>query len=250
MTSQAVITRTRARFPWGLTIAALIVFCGLVFLGAWQVHRLAWKEALLAKIAALQQAPARPLDAVLASPGSLEFRRVRVTCQPAAAQGPTLYRYAVQDGRIGWRLLSACKLAAAPFDGILLDRGLVTAMTSLTAPLAGTYPAPVQVVGILRAPGATPWLGPAMMDGGPGFVALRVADKASILRLAKLAGLNHPAPYLLAAESESPKPPGLRPMAIPADIPNNHLVYAVTWYALAGILAWFYLAMVVARYRR
>lgn len=250
MTSQAVISRARSRFPWGLTLAAALVFSGLVFLGGWQVQRLTWKEALLSKIAALQHAPAQPLEAVLASPGALEFRRVRVTCQPAPAQGPTLYRYAVQDGRIGWRLLSACKVAAAPFDGILVDRGLVTALTSLTAPRAGAYPAPVQVVGILRAPGAPPWLGPAMMDDGLGFMALRVADRPSILHLASLAGLSHPVPYLLAAESETPAPSGLKPIAIPADIPNNHFVYAVTWFALAGILAWFYLAMVIARYRR
>jgi surfeit locus 1 family protein len=227
-----------------------MAFCALVFLGAWQIQRLAWKEALLAKIAALQQAPARPLEVVLAGSGSLEFRRVQVTCQPSPPQGPTLYRYAVQDGRIGWRLLSSCKLAAPPFDGILVDRGLVTALTSQTAPRAAVYPAPIQVVGILRAPGATPWLGPALMDGGPGFMALRVADRTSILRLAGLAGLRHPVPYLLAVETETPPAPGLKPIGIPADIPNNHLIYAMTWFALAGILGWFYLAMLIQRRRR
>jgi surfeit locus 1 family protein len=226
------------------------MFVALVFLGSWQVQRLAWKEALLAKIAALQHAPAEPLQTALIATGSQDFRRVSVHCLPGPSIGPSLYRYAVQDGRIGWRLLAACRIDRGPFDGVMLDRGLVTDFTSLTAPKAGAYPPSVNVVGLLRAPGPTPWLGKAMMDSGPGFLALRVADAPSIHHLAAIAGLARPAPYLLAVESETPAARGLAPAAIPVEIPNNHLVYAMTWYALAGILVWFYLAMLFARYRK
>jgi len=244
-----VIAPAKARFPWGLTLAALCACLALTGLGVWQVKRLAWKEALLAQIASLAQAPALPIAAVLARSGSVAFQRVHAVCQPLAASRVTVYRYAVSDGRIGWRLLGACRIAHARFDGILLDRGLVTRLTGQTAPVAARYPAPGDVVGVLRAPGPSPWLGPAMMDGGPGFVAMRVADAPSILRLAKLGGLSHPAPDILAVESERPAPPGVAPAAIPADIPNNHLVYALTWFALAAILAWFYVAMLITRYR-
>ena len=34
------------------------------------------------------------------------------------------------------------------------------------------------------------------------------------------------------------------------DIPNNHFVYALTWFALAGILAWFYGALLLRRLAR
>jgi surfeit locus 1 family protein len=222
----------------------------LAGLGAWQVQRLAWKEALLAQIARLDHAPAQPIAAVLSRSGSVAFQRVQAVCEPLAPAATTAYRYAVAEGRIGWRLLTPCKISGSRFDGILLDRGLVTRLTGQTAPVAATYPAPVEVVGVLRAPGPSPWLGPAMMDGGPGFKAMRVADAPSILMLAKLGGLSRPAPDILAVESESPAPSGLAPAAIPADIPNNHLVYALTWFALAGILAWFYVAMLITRYRR
>jgi surfeit locus 1 family protein len=62
-------------------------------------------------------------------------------------------------------------------------------------------------------------------------------------------GLARPAPYILAVESERPAPAGILPAALPRDIPNNHLVYALTWFALAAILAWFYGAMLVRRLR-
>jgi surfeit locus 1 family protein len=237
-------------FPWGLTLAAAIACLALIGLGAWQLKRLAWKEALLGQIASLAHAPARPIEMVLARSDRVAFQRVHAVCEPLPANATTAYRYAVSEGRIGWRLLTACKIAASRFDGVLLDRGLVTRLTGQTAPVAASYPAPVDVVGVLRAPGPTPWLGPALMDGGPGFVAMRVADAPSIVRLAKLGGLSNPAPDILAVESERPAPVGLVPAAIPADIPNNHLVYALTWFALAAILAWFYLAMLITRYRQ
>jgi surfeit locus 1 family protein len=250
VTAASTSAKSRPRFPWGLTIAAFTAFALLLWLGNWQIRRLAWKEGLLAKIAALQHAPPRPLATVLAAPGSADFVRVQVACRPAPATGPTIYGYAVREGRIGWRLMSACHVAAGPYDGILLDRGVVGRLTGDTVPAAATYPPVAAAVGVLRGPGAKPWLGPAMMDGGPGFVALRVADGTSIAAVARLDGLAHPAPYLLAVESATPRTPGVTPAAIPTDIPNNHLVYALTWFALAGILAWFYLAMVYTRYRR
>jgi surfeit locus 1 family protein len=240
----------KVSFPWGLTLAAALACLALIGLGAWQLKRLAWKEALLGEIASLAHAPARPIDTVLSESGPVAFRRVHAVCEPLPVSATTAYRYAVSDGRIAWRLLAACKIAASRFDGVLLDRGLVTRLTGLTAPVAASYPPPLDVVGVLRPPGPSPWLGPAMMDGGPGFVAMRVADAPSILRLGKLGGLSRPAPDILAVESERPAPAGVVPAAIPADIPNNHLVYALTWFALAAILAWFYLAMLITRYRR
>ena len=44
------------KFPIGLTIASVIGIAILIGLGVWQVKRLHWKEALLAKIAAFEAA--------------------------------------------------------------------------------------------------------------------------------------------------------------------------------------------------
>ena len=239
------------RFPWGLTAAALICFAILVGLGVWQVYRLGWKEALLAKIAALETAPARPIADVLLQKGSAEFTRVQATCapRPAPVAGPSLYRYAVRDDRVGWRLLGGCRLGSGPYDGIVLDRGIIERFMGSTSPQPATFPPARGVIGVLRAAGPKPWLGPAVMEQEQGLIAYRVIDHASLAKIARAEGLSRPAPYILAVEQEIPALPGVTPAAIPKDIPNNHLVYALTWFALALILVWFYVSMLI-RWRR
>ena len=32
---------------------------------------------------------------------------------------------ALRDGQVGWRLMTVCHLTSGPYDGILLDRGIV-----------------------------------------------------------------------------------------------------------------------------
>jgi surfeit locus 1 family protein len=240
------------RFPFGLTLVAGVGFAILIGLGVWQLERLAWKRDLLAKVAALKVAPARPIAEVLAVAargGDVEYRRVAADCQPP--QPPhDAYRYALRDGRVGWRLISACHLANAPYDGVLLDRGLVARLTGAMAPVAAAYPVPGSVVGVLRAPGGKPLLGPAETEGAPGARVFRVLDRASVVSLAADNGVRRPAPLVLAVESERPAVAGLVPAPLPQDIPNNHFVYALTWFALAGILAWFYGALLLRRLGR
>lgn len=245
------MTAVARRFPWGLTVTALIAMAILAGLGVWQVRRLAWKEALLAKIAALHTAPARPIAEVLSQTGSVEFVRVQAPCtpRPGPVAGPSLYRYAVRDDRIGWRLLGACRLMAGPYDGIVLDRGIIERFMGSTSPEPMAFPPAGPVVGVLRAAGAAPWLGPAVMEQAPGMIAYRMLDRASLAQIARTEGLSRPAPYILAVEQETPPLPGVTPAAIPQDIPNNHLVYAITWFSLALILAWFYASMLI-RWRR
>jgi surfeit locus 1 family protein len=238
------------RFPWGLTLAAATAFAVLVGLGVWQVHRLQWKEALLAKIAALAHAPARPLASVVATGGAVEFMRVETLCEPGPRPARSLFRYAVRDGRIGWRLLGVCRLAAGPYDGVIVDRGVIERFMGATSPQAASFPAPASVSGVIRGAGAAPLLGPAVMEQSPAFVAYRMIDRASLASIAASAGLARPAPWVLAAEHETPPLAGVTPAALPQDIPNNHLAYALTWFALAAILAWFYGAMLIRGGRR
>jgi surfeit locus 1 family protein len=61
--------------------------------------------------------------------------------------------------------------------------------------------------------------------------------------------VSEPAPYFLAVESETPAVPGVTPAALPQDIPNNHFVYTLTWFGLAGVLVWTWAAYVWRRMR-
>lgn len=237
-------------FPFGLTLVAAIALAVLLGLGVWQLHRLKWKQGLLAKIEALRGAPALPIGPVLdrvASGDAMEFTRVSVLCAPPAAPSPMIFRYALRDGEVGWRAMTPCHLTGPPYDGILLDRGLVTGFTGAMAPTPARFPEPVAVTGVLRAIGAASPLDPAKPQSQNGVTVLRVVDDAALAAVARQASLVRPAPSVLAVESETPAPRGIAPAALPQDIPNNHFVYALTWFALAGILAWFYVAMVWRR---
>jgi surfeit locus 1 family protein len=241
----------------GLTLVAGVAFALLIGLGVWQLKRLAWKQDLLARVAALRVAPARPIAEVLALAAQgrdVAYRRVAADCQPLLRSPRDAYRYALRDGRVGWRLISACRFAGsvpgASYGGVLLDRGLVTRLTGAMAPVAGAFSAPASVVGVLRAPGGKPLLGPAETAGAAGARVFRVLDRLAVASIASDNGLERPAPYILAVESERPPPQGVVPAPLPQDIPNNHFVYALTWFALAGILAWFYGALLLRRLGR
>lgn len=234
------------RFPFGLTAAAAIAIAILIGLGVWQLERLAWKEAMLARIEALAGAPARPLGEVLARAAkgqNVEFTRVAATCSPATRVSPLAYRYALRDGRVAWRLLTPCAVFGAPWSAILLDRGLVTTLNGSMAPRPGHFSDPASVTGVLRSPGAESLLGPGSKRSHSDMIVVQALDRGAV----KAIGGPGAAPYFLAVESETPAPLGVSPAALPQDIPNNHFIYALTWFALAGILAWFYGAMLWRR---
>jgi len=234
------------RFPVGLTLAAVFGLAVLIGLGAWQLWwRLPEKEHLLARIAALQHAQARPIGEVLvaaAKGADVGFVRVSATCAAALAKAP-VYRYALRDGRVGWRLMGVCALPGAPWGGIVLDRGLVDAFAGRMAPAAASFPPAVQVVGVLRAPGGRSFIDPPPSRQADGSMVLQAVDPGA-LRLVAGGAI---APVYLAVESETPAPPGVTPAALPQDIANNHFVYALTWFGLAGVLVWMWAAYVVRR---
>ncbi|MFZ5671221.1 MAG: SURF1 family protein [Pseudomonadota bacterium] len=207
------------RFPLGLTLAAaaaLAILCGL---GAWQLQRLAWKQDLLARIAALHGAPARPIGPVLAAAKAEDWAwtRVAVRCRPGPA-GRDGVRNVVREGQIVWRAVSLCRLADGPFDAILVDRGIVDGSQGAVQPPRIDLPPPALIEGVLAPAGA--------ISNAP-----IAAD----------------APLVLMVERETPPAPGLTPSALPPEMSNRHLEYALTWFGLAAVLAAVYAALLRRR---
>ncbi len=238
------------RFPVGLTVTALIAFAILIGLGAWQVRRLAWKQGVLAKIGALKYAAPTPISTLtgkMAGGEDVSFVRVRVVCRPPVGFVRPIYRYAVHDGRVAWRAISPCLFVDPAYDGIMVDRGIVERLTGSMVPTGAAGAGPAAVSGVLRVVGGKPVFDSDAIASSGDVLTVRIVDRDALLKMADTVGLRRPAPYLLAAESETPAPTGISPAALPSDIPNNHLVYALTWFALAGILAWFYGALVWRR---
>lgn len=235
-------TERRAGFPVGLTVAVGIALVILLVLGTWQVQRLKWKEGLLQRIAALQAAPAQPLGPVLdrvAKGADADFTRVRAIC-PGIATAPYLELYSLRDGQAGSRLISACRVDSAEYRSVLVDRGFVGDTVSARPPVDAAATAPVEVVGVLRNP-----------EPGNAFSPPNRPDRWFVRDLpAMAAALKAPdvAPMTLMAETATnPEWKALVPAPIPADIPNRHLEYALTWYGLAAALVGVYAAMLFRR---
>jgi surfeit locus 1 family protein len=234
------------RFPVGLTITVLVALGILISLGVWQLHRLAWKEDLLAKRERLSNAVAQPLETVLAQgkrSADLDMTRVQVAC-PGLAQAPYQSLYGLVQGRMVTRLISACRLSRGPYDGILVDRGYVLdTISARPAVIPSDYPA--AVTGVLLAVDAVKSKTDTTVTLDSLPTATAGGDKLWFARdipgIAKTLGLAKPAPVFLVAEnSTNPDWQALTPGLPPVTVSNRHLEYALTWFALAAVLVAIY----------
>jgi surfeit locus 1 family protein len=222
--------------PGLMTAVMLAVLIGL---GIWQVHRLAWKEGILAQIEHSEASPAMPMVGDATSFG--------LTAPVAQAPaGPAAYSKVAVTGRFREDLsaLYGAEVRATP-DGVrmgaqlivplirkdgpalLVDRGWVP--LSRMRPIA-MPPGDVTVEGYVR-PGDRPGPFAARDD-----VAMRRFYTLDPSAIGAAIGLKVE-PFTLVALG--PQPPNLFPdparhMPRP---PNDHLSYAITWFGLAVALA-------------
>lgn len=218
----------------------------LLWLGVWQLHRLAWKENLIRHIAALKSEPARPLAQVLAD-GDLDFVRVRFEC-PDLMSRPRLRLYGVQDGRTGFRLMAACPIAAGAVSSILVDLGFEAQSLSEDTPKAclqsATSALSGPVTGVLRLPDKANFVTPSNQPSQNLWFSRDLPAMANAL------GQGTPAPAFVSLEAApGPVDPAcpLVHAPLPSDLPNNHLAYAITWFGLAAALVGVYVAMLFRR---
>jgi len=216
-------------------VLALIGLCILIGLGAWQLQRLKWKEDLLARIAALQTAPARPLEALLTAGGDMDYVRAVFSC-PDLERRPLLRLFSVRDGAAGYRLITACPVGAGATRSILVDRGFVALEQAGRAVEPGRALLPGPVTGVLRKGDKPTFVTPANQVGANLWYSRDVPAMAQ--KLAAPA----PAPVFLMLEQPAPEPGGPTPAPVPIDIPNRHLEYAITWFGLAAALVGVYVA--------
>ncbi|HZZ35042.1 MAG TPA: SURF1 family cytochrome oxidase biogenesis protein [Caulobacteraceae bacterium] len=234
------------RFPIGLTLAAAIGIAILIGLGVWQLQRLKWKRAMLARIEAAGSVT-QPIGPVLnraARGEDVEFSRVLVACAGPLKPTRTTYVYGLEGSQVVWRVLAACPLAEGPYGGLVIDRGIAAVSRGLMAPPRAMWPFPRAVVGILRRPEPKPF-GTYPALGDP--IRFPRRDPIALGVVAKTAGVGRLAPWVLMSDGETPAPPGIAPAPLPANIPNRHLEYALTWFGLAGALGGVYLAVLWRR---
>lgn len=212
-----------------LTLFALAVFAILVSLGVWQLQRRAWKLDLLARIEAAERSPPQRLQTLLASradPAALQFRRAFAYCE-GLERAPYVELYGLVDGRAGWRLISACRLAESPYATILVDRGFAPDTITARPPIEPS-PQVVRVEGVLRAPEPRDRFAADARAGQ--FFWRDIPGMAAALRAPR------PAPVMLTSETPLPADAGLVAAPLPRGVSNRHLEYALTWFGLAAAL--------------
>lgn len=206
-----------------LNLAGLVVVAALAGLGTWQVQRLAWKRDLIERVETrIHAAPAPAPDTVTAEADA--YRRVAAT-GVLLHDRATLVQAVTALGGGFWVLTP---LRAGDGRTILVNRGFVPSDRRDPAAWAPASE-PVTIAGLIRM-------------SEPGGAFLRSNDPAAnrwysrdVAAIAAARGLPEVAPYFIDAEA-APSPGGLPVGGLTVvDFPNNHLVYAITWFVLAAM---------------
>lgn len=218
-------SRKRFVFSWPLTLAALPMLGILVALGTWQVERMQWKRAILAERAQRLSAPPLNLPSSVPIPGALDFRRVQ-------AQGRLLHDFEFylgnrpRNGQAGYHVVTP--LLRADGSAVLVNRGWVPLDRKLPqSRAAGQLDGQVVVQGIARLPPEPGMFTPKNQVEGNFWFTVDPQE------MGRAAGLQTVLPIYIEAGPQ--QNPGGLPIGGQTDatLPDNHLVYALTWYALA-----------------
>jgi len=221
-----------------LALPALIV---LLALGTWQVQRLAWKNELIeTRVTRVQAAPVEP--AALLAGGfdvsTVEYRPITVTGILRNDRAMVLLNR-VRGGRVGGHLIVPLELA----DGrgtVIVDRGWMP-LPALRAFAAGPE-ADTRIDGFVRAYVMPGYFVPANEPAANNWFFMHEAGMLTA------AGLSGPVGFYVQAGPAASPPETFPAGAVPeVNLRNSHLEYAVTWYALAAVLA---VIFVVFHWRR
>ena len=203
---------------WGMVVFGVLGTTILLSLGIWQLQRLAWKHEVLRAIESKILAPAVKIpQTVLPDAHSL---------LPVRAEG----RYKGDTVRVlvsqkiygaGYRLITAFELV----DGrtIMLDRGF----TSVRLEMPSTPEGRGQVIGNLQWPQEIDSFTPE------NDLATNIWFARDVARLAEHLKAE---PVLLVLRDSSFETEAATPLPkMTANIPNDHMNYAITWFSLALI---------------
>lgn len=221
-----------------LAVVAALFFAGFLALGTWQVQRLFWKLDLIERVEQRAYAAPTPI------PDPDHWPQITATSDE--------YRHVRLEGVYLYDLTARAQAATELGSGywlmtpLRLDNGAIVFINRGFIPLAGRALAAqsalaadnsrVTVKGLLR-----------MSEPDGGFLRNNVpeADRwysRDVQALTKSRGLSDVAPFFVDADAGTAgtaQKPGAHPVGglTVLRFHNNHLVYALTWYALALMVA-------------
>lgn len=208
---------------WPILLATLVGTAILVNLGMWQLQRLQWKEGLLAKLAANAAAPPVSLAEAAARPDP-EYMRVSFTGQ--YRHDAWMKMISTFQGSQGWTIITPVVTA----DGytVIVDRGRVPGqmLEHFSRPEGD-----VVIEGVIR----TYRRGQGMFDpeNDPKANLWYWWDLPAMLAAGGLPEGLKPFPYVVQLLPSGTTAYFPRPEEPKANLTNNHLGYAITWFGLA-----------------
>ncbi len=214
---------------------ATVVFALLVSLGLWQLRRLDWKEALIARIETrAKSAPVDPparADWASLAPETYEFLHVQAS--GVFDSGHDVLVFAAPPAGAppepGYQAFTPFRLSGGGV--VFVNRGFVSQSRTQGDEWRRVPPGETTVRGLLRPPQTRNSFTPADDPQKGRWFTRDPAAFAAHLGLAEVA------PFTLDEEPGDENAAGLvRAMMDPAAIPNNHLSYALTWFGLAAAL--------------
>ncbi|MBB3134694.1 surfeit locus 1 family protein [Rhizobium pisi] len=212
-------------------VCLILLAAALATLGTWQVQRLAWKRDLIARVD--QRVHAAPVPAS----GSADWNNVnaandeyrRVTAVGILANDKETLVFASTALGPGYWVMTPLRLA----DGtsILVNRGFVpTDRRDPASRREGQPSGAVEITGLMRM---TEPKGSLLQSNNLAADRWYSRDVAAI---AEKRGVSAVAPFFIDADA-APNPGALPVGGLTIiHFPNNHLVYAITWYGLAAMV--------------
>jgi surfeit locus 1 family protein len=217
----------------GAGVASLVACALFLALGVWQLHRLAWKEGLIAAAdARAHSAPVAlpaPRTWSALDPADYEYRRVEASGVFDLSDQELVFTSIEEaHGRyngVGFYVMTPLKLASG--ETVIVNRGFVP--EAMKAAATKGPQGETRIVGLMRATERRNPFTPADDPAHGIFYTRDVEGLAAALKLGPHA------PFTLDAEA-GPDP---LPQAGETRLTfvNNHLGYAFTWFGMAAALA-------------
>jgi surfeit locus 1 family protein len=213
-----------------IALFALFAVAGLAGLGAWQIQRLGWKLALIERVETRVRAAPVPAPGPARWPAIAQDEYLRVTLTGRFLHDRETLVQAVTKLGGGFWVLTPLESEAG--FAVLVNRGFVpTERRERSSREAGLPVGMVTVSGLLR-----------LSEPGGGFLRTNTPREdrwhsRDVTAIARARGLPEAAPYFVDADA-TPNPGGFPVGGLTVlRFANNHLAYALTWFALALMLA-------------
>ena len=200
----------------------ITIFCAL---GTWQLYRLQWKLEIINQITAgLNSSPIEYSSLI-----KKNYQRVNI--KGIFNYDEQIYLYSLNDsGKPGYDVITPFKTNKN--ENVLVNRGWIRKELKGNPKINSKNKSEQKIVGLLRKIYKPNMFKPANDTVNNVWFSISLED------LRRATGKQF-SEYVIFLEDNQTKVP--LPKKISIDVPNNHLKYAITWYAISISIIFYYL---------